>query len=143
MKTALYLANSAYSEGEVPVGSVVVDSSGKVIGEGKNTKEKNKDASLHGEMVAMKMAAQSLKDWRLNDCTLYVSLEPCPMCFAAMVQFRIGALFFGAYDKKGGALSLGFPFHKDSRLNHNFPVTGGLLHYECSKVLSDFFRQMR
>ena len=143
MKTAFALATKADSLGEVPVGCVVVDDSGKVIGEGHNLKEKHRDASLHGEMVALRAAAQCRDSWRLNGCTLYVTLEPCPMCLAAMVQFRIGALFFGAYDAKGGAISLGFPFYKSTQLNHNFPVRGGLLHYECSKILSDFFRQRR
>lgn len=143
MKTALSLAEQAYSQGEVPVGCVVVDDSGKVIGKGHNLKEKHQDASLHGEMVALKAAAQERGSWRLNGCSLYVTLEPCPMCLAAMIQFRIGILFFGAYDLKGGAISLNFPFYKNARFNHHFPVRGGLLHYECSKILSDFFRQRR
>lgn len=143
MRTALDLAHKAYSQGEVPVGCVVVDNSGKVIGKGQNLKEKHNDASLHGEIVTLRVAAQSLKSWRLNGCSLYVTLEPCPMCLAAMVQFRIGKLFFGAYDPKGGAISLGLPFYKNHKFNHNFPVCGGLLHYECSKILSDFFRQRR
>lgn len=143
MKTALALAHKAASQGEVPVGCVIVDDSGKVIGEGRNCKEKHQDASLHAEMVALKTAAQWLKNWRLTGCSLYVTLEPCPMCLAAMIQFRIGALFFGAYDPKGGAISLNFPFYKNPKLNHNFSVTGGLFHYECSKILSDFFRQQR
>ena len=143
MKTALALASKAYTLGEVPVGCVVVDDSGKVIGEGYNLKEKHRDASLHAEMIALGAAAQSQGSWRLNGCTLYATLEPCPMCLAAMVQFRIGSLFFGAYDAKGGAISLGLPFYKSAKFNHNFPVHGGFLHYECSKILSDFFRQRR
>ena len=143
MTMALDLANTAYSQGEVPVGCIVVDSSGKVIGKGQNLKEKHQDASLHGEMVALRAAAQSLNSWRLNGCSLYVTLEPCPMCLAAMVQFRIKKLFFGAYDLKGGAISINLPFYKNPKLNHSFSVCGGLLHYECSKVMSDFFRQRR
>ncbi|MCY4644607.1 MAG: nucleoside deaminase [Bacteriovoracales bacterium] len=143
MKTALTLADKAYREGEVPVGCVVVDPWGKVVGKGHNLKEKFCDATLHAEMVALKAAAKSLGSWRLMECSLYVTLEPCPMCLAAMIQFRIGRLFFGAYDSKGGGLSLGLPLHQNPKLNHRFPVVGGFLHYECSKMMSDFFRERR
>ena len=143
MRTALALAHKASSQGDVPIGCVIVDNSGKVIGKGLNLKEKYQDASLHAEMVALKSAAQELKSWRLIGCSVYVTLEPCTMCLASMVQFRIEALFFGAYDLKGGAISLNFPFYKNPKLNHNFSVMGGLLHCECSQVLSDFFRQKR
>ena len=143
MGTALSLAERAYSDGEVPVGCVVVDPSGKAIGQGYNLKERYGDASLHAEMVALKAGSKSLGDWRLLGCSVYVTLEPCTMCLAAMGQFRIGKLFFGAYDPKGGSLSLNIPLHKDERLNHRFPVVGGLRHYECSEVISTFFRQRR
>ena len=143
MKTALALANKASSEGEVPVGCVIVDNSGKVIGKGQNLKEEYQDASLHAEIVALRGAAKQLKSWRLIGCSVYVTLEPCLMCLAAMVQFRVKALFFGAYDLKGGAISLNFPFYKNPKLNHNFSVTGGLLGHKCSQVLGHFFRQKR
>ena len=95
MGTALKLAHEAYVHNEVPVGSVVVDESGKLIGKGRNAKEEWRDASLHGEIMAMRTAAKSLKTWRLNHCTLYTTLEPCPMCLSAMIQFRVGRLCFG------------------------------------------------
>ncbi len=143
MGTALLEAEKAYNAGEVPVGAVVVDSIGSVLAATHNLKERNKDASAHAEILALQTAAKKTKDWRLNECTLIVTLEPCPMCMAALNSFRIKKLIFGAYDPKGGALSLGYHTHKDSRLNHRFEVVGGVMHYECSSLISKFFKERR
>lgn len=143
MDGALIEAEKAYRLGEVPVGAVVVDSSGMILSQSHNIKEKNFNPCGHAEILALTEAAKKLKNWRLIDCSLYVTLEPCPMCLSAMIQARIGTLYFGAYDSKGGSLSLNYNFYKDQKLNHSFSVVGGLRHYECSKLLSTFFREKR
>ncbi|MEK6625225.1 MAG: nucleoside deaminase, partial [Bdellovibrionota bacterium] len=101
------------------------------------------DPCGHAEILALREAAQHEKAWRLVGCKIYVTLEPCIMCLAAMGQARIAQLIFGAYDPKGGALSLGYHIHNDTRLNHRFVVKGGLLEFDCSKILSQFFREQR
>ena len=143
MDIALKNAEKAYSKGEVPVGAVVVCPEGKVISESFNLKESNLDPLGHAEVIAIRAAAQKTGSWRLNDCTLYVTLEPCLMCLASITHSRIKRLVFGAYDPKGGAFSLGYYFNKDKRLNHRFSAVGGLRHYKCSKLLSNFFKERR
>ncbi len=133
----------AFNEGEVPVGAIVTDSFGKELSRAHNTKEKDLDASAHAEILALKLAAKKLGSWRLNDCSLYITLEPCPMCLSAISQFRIKNVFFGAYDSKGGAISLGYNIHKDPKLNHRFNIIGGLDQYKNSNLLSDFFKLRR
>lgn len=140
---ALEEANRAYKLDEVPIGAVIVGPQGEVLAKECNFKEKNNDPCGHAEILAIKAAAQKIGDWRLINSTLYVTLEPCPMCLAAMVQARVKRVVFGAYDSKGGALSLNYNLYKDNRLNHAFKVTGGILHFECSKLLSTFFREKR
>lgn len=143
MKIALDEADIAYRLAEVPVGAVIVDAKGEVISKAHNLKESVHNPCGHAELLAIQAAAQKIQGWRLEDCTLYVTLEPCPMCLAAIGQARIRHVVFGAYDSKGGALSLGYPLHKDQRLNHRFSITGGVLHYECSRLLSQFFKERR
>lgn len=143
MKIALEEAERAYRVGEVPVGALCVSSKGEILAQSYNLKETKTSALLHAEMIVMDSASKLLQNWRLTDVTLYVTLEPCPMCLAAMVQSRISRLVFGAYDPKGGALSLGYNLQNDPRLNHKFSVTGGLSHYDCSKILSQFFKERR
>lgn len=143
MTLAIEEAEKAFKVDEVPVGAVIINENGKVVAKAHNNKEKNKDASGHAELLAMQAAAKELGDWRLDKCTLFVTLEPCPMCMAAMVQFRIKKVYFGAYDKKGGAASLGYFHYKDKNLNHNFSITGGIQHYRCSRILSQFFKAKR
>lgn len=143
MQTALIQAEKAYSLDEVPVGAVLVDDTGKVIAEAYNLKEKNHDPCGHAEILCLRQASENLKSWRLENCTLYVTLEPCPMCLGAMVHARIKRLVFGAYDAKGGAISLGYRLFQDDRLNHRFEVIGGVEHYPCSQLLSQFFREKR
>jgi tRNA(adenine34) deaminase len=143
MDEALIEAEKAYRLDEVPVGAVVVDKDGAILSRAHNLKEKNHNPCGHAEILAITEASKKINNWRLVDCTIYVTLEPCPMCLSALVQARIGTLIYGAYDPKGGALSLNYNFYKDQKLNHSFPVIGGLKHFECSKLLSDFFREKR
>lgn len=143
MRLALGEAQTAFHEDEVPVGCVIVSPYGEALASSHNLKEKNHDACAHAELLAIKEAGSRLKGWRLNDCHLFVTLEPCPMCLSAMIQSRIKRLYFGAYDRKGGALSLGYDFPNDERLNHTFGVMGGIHHYQCSKLISSYFKQKR
>jgi tRNA(adenine34) deaminase len=143
MSLALDMAYEASKLDEVPVGAVIVNSYGKTIAQAYNTKEKEKNACNHAEILAIAQASKNLEAWRLVDCDLYVTLEPCPMCMAALSQARIRSVFFGAYDSKGGAASLGLNLHNDNRLNHKINLFGGFQHIKCSKLISDFFKQKR
>lgn len=143
MDEALKEAHKAYREDEVPIGAVISNADGVVISYGHNQKEKVHNPCGHAEILAITEAAKKIGNWRLLNCSIYVTLEPCPMCLSALIQARIGHLYFGAYDLKGGALSLNYNFYKDQKLNHSFPVTGGLRHFECSRLLSTFFKEKR
>lgn len=143
MRSAVEEAEKAWKGGEVPIGALIVDDNGVVISRAHNLKESVSNPCGHAEIIAIQEAAKKKADWRLTDCTLYVTLEPCPMCLSAIGQARIKQVIFGAYDSKGGAISLGYPLHKDLRLNHRFGVMGGVLHFECSRILSQFFKERR
>lgn len=143
MSMALEQAELAYKADEVPVGAVLVSSEGVVLSRQFNLKESHFNPTAHAEILGLTEGAKKLQNWRLNDCILYVTLEPCPMCLTAMVQSRVKQCVFGAYDLKGGALSLGYHLHQDKRLNHQFSMMGGIKHFECSKLLSQFFRERR
>ncbi len=143
MDEALLEAEKAYREDEVPIGAVIVNSNGAILSRNHNSKEKIYNPCGHAEILAITEAAKKLSNWRLLNCSVFVTLEPCPMCLSAMIQARIGTLYFGAYDPKGGALSLNYNLYKDQKLNHAFPVVGGIRHFECSKLLSRFFREKR
>lgn len=143
MDLALEEAQKAYAKDEVPVGAVLVDSEGKILSKSHNLKEKNNDPCGHAEILALTSAGKELGNWRLKGATLFVTLEPCPMCMMALIHARINKLVFGAYDSKGGAISLGYQFQKDSRLNHSFSVVGGMRHFQASNILSRFFREKR
>lgn len=143
MNLAIKEAEIAFKLGEVPVGAVIVDENDHVIAKAHNLKEKNKDTTAHAEILAIQKASEELGDWRLLNCTLYVTLEPCPMCLYAILQARFKNVVFGAYDQKAGSISLGYSFQKDSRFNHKFSIIGGVEHYKCSKLLSDFFKLRR
>jgi tRNA(adenine34) deaminase len=138
---ALKLADKAASEDEVPVGAVVV-CDGKIIGSGYNRREQDHNPLAHAEILAIHEAAQKLKSWRLSDCQLFVTLEPCPMCLAACQQARITEVVYGAQDPKGGALSLGYALHQDPKTNHRFTVRFEETP-ECGKILSRFFEKKR
>jgi tRNA(adenine34) deaminase len=144
MGSALSLAHKAFHRDEVPVGCLIVDNqSGEILAQSHNLKEANHNPLGHAELIAIEEAARKIKNWRLTNTTLYVTLEPCPMCLAAMVQSRISRCVFGAYDSKGGALSLGYYLNQDKRLNHQFSVMGGVQHWECSQILSQYFKEKR
>ena len=138
---ALKLAEEAALRGEVPVGALVVKD-GVVIGRGSNTREADQDPTGHAEMIAIHEACKHLGSWRLVDCELYVTLEPCPMCLAACQQARVKRVVYGAKDEKGGAICLGFHVHEHPRLNHRFPVEFEPVE-ACGEVLRVFFRNLR
>ena len=141
MREALRLAKEAFDDGEVPVGAVVVRR-GEIVGTGRNRREKAKNALCHAELEAIDNACKNLGGWRLWECELYVTLEPCPMCAGAIVNARIPQVYFGAYDMKNGCcgsvadiLNLDYGFHP--------ACTGGILEEECAALLSDFFKHLR
>ncbi|MCA9079439.1 MAG: tRNA adenosine(34) deaminase TadA [Planctomycetaceae bacterium] len=142
MRLALAQARYAYEQGEVPVGAVIVYE-GRVIGEGYNQREMLNDPTAHAEMIAITQAAQVLESWRLLDCTLYVTLEPCPMCAGALVQARLPNIVYGTTDPKGGACHTLYQITNDPRLNHRCTVIGGLLQEECAFLLQEFFAEQR
>ena len=143
MSKALDYANEGFRRDEVPVGAIITDKNGLVIAEAFNTKEKEQQCCHHAEILAIEKASKFLGTWRLNDCKIFVTLEPCIMCMGALAHARIDTVVFGAYDPRGGALSLGYKINNDSRLNHKFKVYGGFRHLECSKLISNFFKQKR
>ena len=142
MRQALQRAERAYQEQEVPVGAVIVHQD-RIIGEGYNQRETLHDPTAHAEMIAITQAAQSLGSWRLLDCTLYVTLEPCPMCAGAIVQARLPVVIYGTADPKAGACHSLFQITSDARLNHRAAVLGGVLQQECAELLKQFFAEQR
>jgi tRNA(adenine34) deaminase len=144
MRQALALAQRAADEGEVPIGCVIVhDPTGRVIGSGHNRRQLDRDPTAHAEIVAMREAGRALGHWRLLDCTLYVTLEPCSMCAGAMVNARIPRLVYGCDDPKAGAVRTLFQICEDARLNHRLEVVAGVLAGECGELLREFFRRQR
>jgi tRNA(adenine34) deaminase len=142
MKKALDQAVLAFDHGEVPVGAVIVHGN-RVIAEAYNQREMLQDPTAHAEMIAMTQAAEALQSWRLLDCTLYVTLEPCPMCAGAIVQARIPFVVYGTPDPKAGACHSLFSITSDIRLNHQSAVMGGVMQEDCKAILQEFFRQQR
>jgi tRNA(adenine34) deaminase len=144
MSEAISVARAANELGEVPIGCVVVhDATGKVIGRGYNRRETDRDPTAHAEILAMREAGRALGHWRLVDCTLVVTLEPCPMCAGAIVNARIPRLVYGCDDPKAGAVRTLYQVCTDARLNHRVDVTAGVLADECAQLLRDFFRRQR
>ena len=142
MNIALELAKEAGERGEVPVGAIIVDKNGEIISKAYNLRETDKNAVAHAELIAIQDACKTLGGWRLNGCTLYVTLEPCPMCTGAIVNSRIERVVFGAYDMQAGCCGSvanfnAYPF------NHAFEVTEGVMAEESAKLLSDFFAKKR
>ena len=142
MQEALRLAREAGARGEVPVGAVVV-LDGEVIASAANEKELRGDATAHAEMLALQRAAAKLRHWRLSEATLYVTLEPCPMCAGAMIQARLGRLVFGAADPKAGAAGSVMDILDHPGLNHRLKVKSGVLAEECGQLLTEFFSAKR
>lgn len=142
MRRAISLARRAAMMGEVPVGAVVYRGN-EIIAEAANNRETTRDPVGHAELLAMSLAGQKLGTWRLNDCSLAVTLEPCPMCAGAMVNARLGRLIYGVTDPKAGACHTLFEIPTDRRLNHTVHMQGGVLADECRRLLQDFFRARR
>ena len=142
MREALKEASKAARKGEVPVGAVVVKD-GKIIGRGHNLTEKKQSALTHAELMALGKASKKLKSWRLIDCDLYVTLEPCTMCAGAIVLSRVRNLVYGTTDPKAGAVDSTARVMENEKLNHRVKVTSGVLKEECSSVLTTFFKEVR
>jgi len=143
MRLAIDQAEVAGRLGEVPVGAVITDSSGKVISSGYNLRETTKDPTAHAEVVAIKKASRNMNSWRLEGCTLYVTVEPCVMCIGAMVLSRINRLVFGARDPKAGAVLSLYKIGTDGTLNHKVDYREGVYAQECSRLLREFFATLR
>ena len=143
MRTALVEARLAVEAGDVPIGAVVVDASGEMVGAGHNVRERDGDPTGHAEVVALRAAAASVGEWRLSGCTLVVTLEPCTMCAGAAVLARVDRIVFGAYDEKAGAVGSLWDVVRDRRLNHRPEVIPGVLADESTALLDEFFRGRR
>lgn len=142
MRQALREAHGAYGEGEVPIGCVIVKD-GKVIGRGRNHMETLRDPTAHAEILAIGAASGSLENWRLDGCTLYATLEPCPMCAGAILNSRIGKVVYGSKDKRLGALGSAYDILNGNPLNRVIEVSGGVLGEECLELLRSFFQDLR
>ena len=142
MRLALDQARAAFDDDEVPVGAVVVHQE-QVIAEAYNQRETLNDPTAHAEMIAITQAAEALGSWRLNDCTLYVTLEPCPMCAGAIVHCRLQRVVFGASDPKGGAAGGAMNLLQFPTLNHQCEITSGIMEPDCGSLLRDFFQEKR
>ena len=142
IKKALRLAEKAFSEGEVPVGAIVVKDN-KIIGRGYNQREALNDPTAHAEIIAITAASNTINDWRLNDCSIYVTKEPCPMCAGAIINARVSKLVFGSYDDKKGCCGSLYQLCGDKRLESITAVKGGIMEEQCSMLLKDFFRSRR
>jgi tRNA(adenine34) deaminase len=143
MRRALAVAGNALALGDVPIGALVLDPSGRVIGEGCNRREADRDPTAHAEVLALRAAAAHRGQWRLTGCSLVVTLEPCTMCAGAAVLARVGRLVFGAFDPKAGAVGSLWDVVRDPRLNHRPEVVAGVLEQECAAALRDFFEAHR
>ena len=142
MQAAIEEAKKAQNLGEVPIGAVIVKD-GEIIARGYNLRETSQLSNAHAEMIAIAKANEMVGSWRLEDCTLYVTLEPCPMCAGAIVQSRIPTVVFGAHDPKGGCCGTIYNLLDESKFNHRCELVSGVLEEECGQLLSDFFRNLR
>jgi tRNA(adenine34) deaminase len=141
MRSAIAIAQSALKTDDVPVGALIVDSENNIISTGFNEREAHQDPTAHAEIVAIRRAAQKLGTWRLDECKLVVTLEPCAMCAGAIAQSRINTLVFGAWDEKAGAVGSVWDVLRDPRAIHKMEVIGGVLEADCAELLTNFFRQ--
>lgn len=141
MREALLEAQKAETENEVPIGAIITHK-GEIIARGHNKRENSKNALSHAEIEAINIACQTLGGWRLPECDIFVTLEPCPMCAGAIINSRINRVFFGAYDKKAGSLGSVVDLSKYP-YNHKFEVHGGIMEKECANILSSFFKKLR
>jgi len=143
MQAALSLAKVAADKGDVPVGAIVVNKAGEILGTGQNLREQSNDPTAHAEIIAIRQAAEKIGSWRLDDLTLVVTLEPCAMCAGAILQSRIKRLVFGAWDEKAGAVGSVLDVIRDPRALTKSEVISGIMEKECSEVLSNFFNTKR
>jgi tRNA(adenine34) deaminase len=143
MQQAISLAKAAADNGDVPVGALVVNESGEVLGTGHNLRQVNNDPSAHAEIVAMRMAASKISNWRMDDLTMIVTLEPCAMCAGAISQSRFKRVVFGAWDEKAGAVGSVWDVIRDPRSLNKVEVITGVLEKDCALLLSDFFEKKR
>jgi tRNA(adenine34) deaminase len=143
MARAIELACEAGAEGDVPIGAVVLDASGTIIGEGSNRRERDRDPTAHAEILALRAAAAHLGDWRLSHCTMYVTLEPCPMCAGACAMSRLGVLVIGAWNEEYGAVGSRWDLVRDPRLGHRVEVVSGIDADECGTLVRDFLGSRR
>jgi tRNA(adenine34) deaminase len=143
MNHALELAKVAGAAGEVPVGAVIVDTDNNLIAVGANRKEQEQDPTAHAEMIAIRSASQILQSWRLHQCTLYVTLEPCPMCAGGILHSRLGQLIYGVDDTKTGAIRTVINIPDNSASNHRLKVLGGILESDCREQLKSWFSIQR
>jgi len=142
MEKAIELAREAYAAGEIPVGCVIVDGEGRVIGSGRNRREESHDATTHAELEAIREACESVGDWRLSDCTLYVTLEPCPMCAGGIINSRIPTVVFGAKDENTGSCGSVINLFEE-RYGHKPAIYGGVKAGESAELLQSFFKDRR
>jgi len=142
MRAAIEAAKVAEENGDVPIGAVIVRDE-VIIGRAYNQREQLQDPTAHAEIIALTQAAAALENWHLNGCTMYVTLEPCPMCAGALVLSRMGRLVYGCDDPKAGACGSLYDIVRDGRLNHRLEVTSGVLADDCSKLLQDSFQKRR
>ncbi|MBV8887013.1 MAG: nucleoside deaminase [Chroococcidiopsidaceae cyanobacterium CP_BM_RX_35] len=143
MSQAITIAQLAGEVGEVPVGAVIIDRNGNLIATGENRRERDKDPTAHAEILALRSAGQALQNWHLNQCILYVTLEPCPMCAGAIVQARIGLLVYGAHDPKTGAIRTVLNIPDSACSYHHLSVLGGILESSCREQLQAWFAKRR
>lgn len=143
MRAALAEAAQAYALGEVPIGAVLVDEAGEIVARGHNLRERDHDATAHAEMIAIRAACERLGRWRLSGLTLYVTIEPCPMCAGAIVMSRVDRVVYGGTDYKAGACESLFNIPGYPALNHHPEVTAGVLAEECADIMKRFFRDRR
>ena len=143
MQAALSLAKVAADNGDVPVGAIVVNEAGEILGTGQNLREQSNDPTAHAEVIAIRQAGEKIGSWRLDDLTIVVTLEPCAMCAGAIAQSRIKRLVFGAWDEKAGAVGSVVDVIRDPRTLTKVEVVTGIMEKECSEVLRDFFNSKR
>ncbi len=142
MKVAFREAEKAFEQDEVPIGAVVVQN-GQIIGRGYNQCESLIDPTAHAEIIAITSASNTIKDWRLKDCQLYVTKEPCPMCAGALINARINMVIFGMYDEKEGCCGSLYQLCRDNRFKHQLTVKGGVMEEACTLMIQEFFKQQR
>lgn len=143
MREAIREARMALDAGEMPVGCVIADASGRVIARAHNERESLRDPTAHAEILAIRRAALALGNWRLAGCTIYVTLEPCPMCAGAIVMARLARVVYGARDERGGCTGSLYRLTEDPAFNHFAPADGGLLQHECAALINEFFEAGR